>query len=87
MNSLSDKCSNTSAFMNLKNIEKVLKKYWQRYVRVIIYNHRREVDDMGNLLKRIKKALAPRKSEQELRQIHNREQVKLILQGLEQRGC
>ncbi len=41
---------------------------------------------MTKLLKRIKKALAPRKSEQELRQIHNREQVKLILQGLEDRG-
>lgn len=34
----------------------------------------------------IKKVLAPRQSEQELRQAHNREQVKLILQGLEERG-
>lgn len=42
---------------------------------------------MRKLLQRIKKALAPRKSEQELRQIHNREQVKLILKGLEDRGC
>lgn len=41
---------------------------------------------MRSLLKRIKKALAPRKSEQEQRRAHNREQVKLILQGLEDRG-
>ena len=40
---------------------------------------------MRKLLTRIKKALAPRKSEQELRQAHNKEQVKLILQGLEDR--
>ena len=41
---------------------------------------------MKKLLKRIKKALAPRKSEQELRQANNKRQVKLILQGLEERG-
>lgn len=41
---------------------------------------------MRNLLKRIKKALARPQSEQEQRQAHNREQVKLILQGLEDRG-
>jgi hypothetical protein len=41
---------------------------------------------MLKLLRLIKKVLAPLQSEQELRQAHNREQVKLILQGLEQRG-
>lgn len=41
---------------------------------------------MRKLLMRIKRALAPGKSEQELRQAHNKEQVKLILQGLEDRG-
>ena len=41
---------------------------------------------MRNLLKRIKKALAPVQSKQELRQAQNNEQVKLILQGLEVRG-
>lgn len=42
---------------------------------------------MLRLLRLIKKALArPTKSTQELRQAHNSEQVKLILQGLEQRG-
>ena len=41
---------------------------------------------MLKLLQRIKNALAPRKSEQELRQAHNREQVRLILQGLDKRG-
>ncbi len=41
---------------------------------------------MRKLLMRIRKALAPRKSEQELRQAHNKEQVDLILQGLEDRG-
>ena len=41
---------------------------------------------MLKLLRLIKKVLAPRQSEQELRQAHNREQVKLILQGLEYRG-
>lgn len=38
------------------------------------------------LLQRIKKALAPLPTEQERRQAQNKEQVKLILQGLEQRG-
>lgn len=41
---------------------------------------------MGKLLQRIKKALASDQTEQEQRQAHNREQVKLILQGLEDRG-
>lgn len=41
---------------------------------------------MKKLLMRIKKALASRQTKQELRQIHNREQVKLILQGLDSRG-
>lgn len=42
---------------------------------------------MRKLLQRIKKALAtPPQTEQEQRQAHNREQVKLILQGLEDRG-
>lgn len=41
---------------------------------------------MLKLLRLIKKVLAPRQSEQELRQAHNREQVQLILQGLENRG-
>ena len=41
---------------------------------------------MKKLLRRLKKVLAPRQSEQELRQAHNREQVKLILQGLDSRG-
>lgn len=53
---------------------------------MIIYNHRKEVDNMRNLLKRIKKALAPLPTEQEQRQAHNREQVKIILQGFEDRG-
>lgn len=41
---------------------------------------------MRNLLKRIKKALDPDQRKQEQRLAHNREQVKLILQGLEDRG-
>lgn len=41
---------------------------------------------MLKLLRLIKKALASDQTEQELRQAHNREQVKLILQGLENRG-
>lgn len=41
---------------------------------------------MLKLLRLIKKALAPLPTEQEQRQAHNREQVRLILQGLEQRG-
>ena len=41
---------------------------------------------MLKLLRLIKKALASDQTEQEHRQAHNREQVKLILQGLEQRG-
>ena len=41
---------------------------------------------MLKLLRLIKKALASVQTEQELRQAHNREQVKLILQGLENRG-
>lgn len=42
---------------------------------------------MLKLLRLIKKVLAsPTKTKQELRQAHNREQVKLILQGLENRG-
>ena len=53
---------------------------------MIIYNHRREVTNMRKLLQRIKKALAPIPTEQEQRQAHNREQVKLILQGFEERG-
>ena len=40
-----------------------------------------------NLLQRIKKALAFRtKARQEQRQAQNREQVRLILKGLEDRG-
>ncbi len=42
---------------------------------------------MRKLLQGIKKALAtPPQTEQEQRQAHNREQVKLILQGFEDRG-
>lgn len=41
---------------------------------------------MKRILQSIKKALASRQTEQELRQAHNREQVKLILQGIEERG-
>lgn len=41
---------------------------------------------MKKLLQRIKKALDPDQRKQEQRRAHNREQVKLILQGLEQRG-
>lgn len=41
---------------------------------------------MKRILQSIKKALASRQTEQELRQEHNREQVKLILQGIEERG-
>jgi hypothetical protein len=41
---------------------------------------------MLKLLRLIKKALASDQTEQEQRQAHNKEQVKLILQGLEKRG-
>lgn len=41
---------------------------------------------MRKLLNRIRKALVADQDTQELRQAHNREQVKLILQGLENRG-
>lgn len=41
---------------------------------------------MRKLLQRIKKALDPDQRKQELRRAHNREQVKLILQGLDRRG-
>lgn len=41
---------------------------------------------MRKLLQRIKKALASDQTEQEQRQAQNKEQVKLILQGLEERG-
>lgn len=41
---------------------------------------------MRKLLQRIKKALAADQDQQEQRQAHNREQVKLILQGFEDRG-
>lgn len=41
---------------------------------------------MLKLLRLIKKALDPDQRKQEQRQAHNREQVKLILQGLEERG-
>lgn len=41
---------------------------------------------MRKLFQRIKKALAPVQSKQEQRQANNKRQVKLILQGLEDRG-
>lgn len=41
---------------------------------------------MKKILQRIIKALDPDQRKQEQRQAHNREQVKLILKGLEERG-
>lgn len=40
---------------------------------------------MKKLLQRIKKALDPEQRKQEQRQANNKRQVKLILQGLEER--
>lgn len=44
------------------------------------------MNDLMKILRRIKKALDPDQRKQEQRQANNKRQVKLILQGLDNRG-
>ena len=78
--------------MLLRNI-KIFKKVFRKVLTITCRNDNIYVSkgggNMNNIMKilrRIKKALDPDQRKQEQRQANNKRQVKLILQGLDNRG-